>query len=171
LESKTTRVRDTSLSATEVEMALKWIVHFIGDIHQPLHDEATNVGGNTVNVTFDGTATNLHHIWDSNMAEKLIGGYSLTDAASWAKTLTTRITSGAYASEASGWLHGISLEDPVTSAMDWATDANSFVCSTVLKDGIDGVEGKELGGGYYDTAIPVVELQVAKGISPSYPLR
>lgn len=44
-------------------MALKWIIHFLGDIHQPLHDEALEVGGNGIDVTYDGESTNLHHIW------------------------------------------------------------------------------------------------------------
>ena len=37
-------------------------IQFIGDIHQPLHDEKLDVGGNDIDVTFDGTSTNLHHI-------------------------------------------------------------------------------------------------------------
>lgn len=43
------------------------IIQFIGDIHQPLHDEALDVGGNTVPVTFDGTSTNLHAVWDTSI--------------------------------------------------------------------------------------------------------
>jgi hypothetical protein len=35
---------------------------FVGDIHQPLHDENLEYGGNDIDVTFDGTSTNLHHI-------------------------------------------------------------------------------------------------------------
>ena len=37
---QTSRVTDSPLSSTEVTKALKWIIHFAGDIHQPLHDEA-----------------------------------------------------------------------------------------------------------------------------------
>lgn len=39
----------------------------MGDIHQPLHDEALDVGGNSILVKFGGVVTNLHHVWDSNM--------------------------------------------------------------------------------------------------------
>lgn len=53
----TTRVQSTSLSDTEVNYALRFLVHFIGDITQPLHDEAYEVGGNDVDVTFNGTDT------------------------------------------------------------------------------------------------------------------
>ncbi|KAF2490279.1 nuclease PA3 [Lophium mytilinum] len=162
IQNYTSRVVDDSLSTTERQMALKWIIHFIGDIHQPLHDEALDVGGNTIDVTFEGTDTNLHHIWDSNIPEKLIGGYSLTLASSWAKTLTAEIKTGDYKSEASGWLDGISLDDPVTTSMSWATEANAYVCSTVLKGGVSAVSGKELDGSYYTAAIPVVELQIAR---------
>lgn len=37
-------------------------IQFIGDIHQPLHDEGLDLGGNEIDVTFDGSSTNLHHI-------------------------------------------------------------------------------------------------------------
>lgn len=53
----TTRVQSSSLSDQEVNYALRFLVHFIGDITQPLHDEAYEVGGNDVDVTFDSTDT------------------------------------------------------------------------------------------------------------------
>ncbi|KAF1983406.1 S1/P1 nuclease [Aulographum hederae CBS 113979] len=162
INNYTTRVQDTSLPATERLNALKFIVHFVGDIHQPLHDEAINIGGNTINVTFDGEDTNLHHIWDTNMPEKLIGGYSMSDAQTWASDLTGEIDNGSYSGEKAKWLSGIDLSDAVSSSMTWARDANSYVCSTVIPDGVDGVEGKELDGAYYDSSITVIELQVAK---------
>ena len=37
-------------------------IQFIGDIHQPLHDENLDIGGNDIDVTFDGTSTNLHAV-------------------------------------------------------------------------------------------------------------
>ena len=113
----------------------------------------------------DGTSTNLHHIWDTNMPEKLVGGYTLTDASSWASDLTTQIKTGTYKSQKDSWLSGIDLSDPVTTSMGWASDSNAFVCSTALKGGVSAVSGKELDGSYYSTAIPVIELQIAKGNS------
>jgi hypothetical protein len=48
--------------------ALKFVVHFIGDLHQPLHGgERHDKGGNDVKVTFNGKATNLHALWDSGL--------------------------------------------------------------------------------------------------------
>jgi S1/P1 Nuclease len=97
------------------------------------------------------------------MPEKLIGGYALSDALSWAKTLTTAIKTGTYKSAASGWLKGIDVTDPKTSSMAWATDANAYVCTTVLKGGISAVENKECDGAYYTDSIPVIKTQIAKG--------
>ncbi|KAF2659028.1 S1/P1 nuclease [Lophiostoma macrostomum CBS 122681] len=158
----TTRLQTTNLSATERQKALKWVIHFLGDIHQPLHVENLEIGGNGINVTFDGTATNLHHIWDSNMAEKLIGGYSLEDARTWAGELVQEIETGKWKNQSAGWLTGLDVRNGVDSAMVWATDANSYVCTTVIPQGEAGVEGKELDGAYYDAAIPVIQLQIAK---------
>ncbi|MCW8807027.1 MAG: S1/P1 nuclease [Rhodanobacter sp.] len=46
--------------------ALKFVVHLVADIHQPLHAGYRNdKGGNTYQVQFDGQGTNLHKVWDS----------------------------------------------------------------------------------------------------------
>lgn len=143
--------------------ALEFLVHFLGDITQPLHDEALEVGGNDIDVTFDGESTNLHHIWDTNMLEKLVGGGTITDAHSWATKLTTEIKSGDYSSQKSSWIQGSSLSDVQGSALTWASDANKFVCSTALKGGESAVEKGDLGGDYYEAAIPIFTEQIAKG--------
>ncbi|KAK5011502.1 hypothetical protein LTR39_004506, partial [Cryomyces antarcticus] len=159
----TIRVQETRrLAPLQVNYALRWIVHFIGDIHQPLHDEAIDVGGNTIPVLFDNAKTNLHHIWDTNMPEKLIGGYTLADAEGWAANLTAAIQHGEYKKLRAGWLKGIDIKDPVGSAMVWARDTNAFVCSTVLSDGVAAVNGTQLDGPYYDKSVPVIKLQIAK---------
>ncbi len=57
--------------------ALKYVVHFIGDLHQPLHaGERGDKGGNNVKVTFQGRLTNLHALWDSG----LLRAFGQTDA-------------------------------------------------------------------------------------------
>ena len=46
--------------------ALKFVVHFVGDLHRSLHDEDNgDRGGNTRHVTFDGKPDNLHWVWDT----------------------------------------------------------------------------------------------------------
>jgi nuclease S1 len=48
--------------------ALKFVVHFVGDIHQPLHaGYRDDAGGNTYQVQFQGQGTNLHRVWDSGL--------------------------------------------------------------------------------------------------------
>lgn len=135
---------------------------FIGDIHQPLHDEGLDRGGNSINVTFDGKITNLHHVWDTNMPEKLVGGYSLAFAEEWAKTLTAAIKTGIYKDQAAAWLEGIDLSDPVPTSLLWATESNALVCSAVLPDGVEAVEDQELDGDYYESNVPVIQFQIAK---------
>lgn len=46
--------------------ALKFVVHFVGDLHQPLHaGYRDDKGGNTYQVQFNGKGSNLHKVWDS----------------------------------------------------------------------------------------------------------
>lgn len=48
--------------------ALKYVVHLVGDAHQPLHaGRALDKGGNTYQIHAWGRGTNLHALWDSGM--------------------------------------------------------------------------------------------------------
>ena len=48
--------------------ALSFVVHLVGDLHQPLHvGRSEDRGGNTITVRFDGEETNLHRLWDSGL--------------------------------------------------------------------------------------------------------
>lgn len=48
--------------------ALKFLVHFVGDAHQPLHaGDARDRGGNTIQIQLDGKGSNLHWLWDGEV--------------------------------------------------------------------------------------------------------
>jgi len=60
----------TEASTSDKGEALKFLVHFIGDAHQPMHvSRAEDKGGNTIQVRFDGIGTNLHALWDSKLID------------------------------------------------------------------------------------------------------
>lgn len=49
-------------------LALKILVHCVGDLHQPMHiGHASDLGGNKVKVRFFDRDTNLHSIWDGSI--------------------------------------------------------------------------------------------------------
>ena len=59
---------DRSQSDAARRDALKFVVHFVGDVHQPLHSGSRDdKGGNTFQVQFNGKGSNLHKVWDSGM--------------------------------------------------------------------------------------------------------
>ena len=54
---------------TEIQN-LKFLVHLVGDIHQPLHVGCCDdQGGNKVQVKWFGGNSNLHRVWDSDMID------------------------------------------------------------------------------------------------------
>jgi hypothetical protein len=69
------RLGDTSLPVTERAMALKFLVHLIGDVHQPFHALGDDRGGNNIRVSFLGSSQcgtftcNLHGVWDDQIIE------------------------------------------------------------------------------------------------------
>ena len=56
---------DVARPLAERREALKFLVHFVADVHQPLHAAfADDLGGNRHQLQFDGQGTNLHAVWD-----------------------------------------------------------------------------------------------------------
>ena len=48
--------------------ALKFLVHFVGDVHQPLHlGNLKDRGGGTLRFLYKGEATSLHYLWDGGV--------------------------------------------------------------------------------------------------------
>ncbi|KAI0659348.1 phospholipase C/P1 nuclease domain-containing protein [Cubamyces menziesii] len=62
-------------SPDAAEEALKFLVHFMGEMHQPLHISGRE-RGNGVRVTWSGEATNLHWVWDGLLTERAINATS-----------------------------------------------------------------------------------------------
>jgi len=63
-------LRDGQATRPAKQEALRFLVHFVGDVHQPLHvGRRDDRGGNTVKVTLFGEETNLHSVWDTGLVE------------------------------------------------------------------------------------------------------
>ena len=59
-----------SASKDDKRFYLKLLVHFIGDLHQPLHlGKKSDRGGNDIKIKWFGKISNLHRIWDSDMID------------------------------------------------------------------------------------------------------
>ena len=84
----TTRLLTTLLSTADRQIAAKMLVHFLGDIGQPLYYENLDVGGNDINVTYSGSLTNLYSVWDTKILEHISGGSTKAIAKTWAANLT-----------------------------------------------------------------------------------
>lgn len=51
-------------------LALKILVHLVGDMHQPMHmGHLSDLGGNRKKVKYFGRDTNLHSVWDGSLVE------------------------------------------------------------------------------------------------------
>lgn len=60
------QLRDKETPHERRVLALKWLVHLVGDLHQPLHvGRSCDRGGNSVEVLWFDKKTNLHKVWDS----------------------------------------------------------------------------------------------------------
>ena len=78
---------DRSVPTRERLMALAFLVHFVGDLHQPMHaGDHGDLGGNRVAANYGvvGGRANLHGIWDGWLAERAISTPPAGPNAIWA---------------------------------------------------------------------------------------
>ena len=160
IANHTARVNDRRLEYWERAQALRFVLHWFGDVVQPLHTENLDRGGNEHVVTYAGRKTNLHSVWDTAMPRGIVEG-----KAWWERGMNDTTAAWLWASELSGVLEGGEEEKVCTSdagkcALGWAEEANKWVCDFVMKD-LDQVE--DLAGEYFDGAVPIIEGQIRKG--------
>jgi len=129
--------------------ALKFLVHFVGDIHQPLHCAERNKdkGGNARLVFFldRPQATNLHSVWDTAI---LLNHKGSVRNADYAEKLNAAIKP----QRAAEWAKG--------TTVDWANEAHDLAVSVVYKDvPADGPPPK-LNQAYVDAAGAVIDQQL-----------
>ena len=74
-------LKDPQKTTEEKRVALKFLIHLVGDVHQPLHvGHAEDKGGNDIKVTWRSKdETNLHSVWDSALIE--YPGFTFTEMA------------------------------------------------------------------------------------------
>jgi hypothetical protein len=71
-------IKDAKSSRADKVFYLKFLVHLVGDLHQPMHvGRLEDKGGNDIQVQWFGRGSNLHRVWDSNMIDDY--GMSFTE--------------------------------------------------------------------------------------------
>jgi hypothetical protein len=97
IEEFAAELHNPATAAAEKLLALKFVLHFVGDLHQPLHaSDHDDKGGNCVGLdpSPDGKAKNLHAFWDTTVvealgaspdaiADRLDGSMSASDRRAW----------------------------------------------------------------------------------------
>ena len=123
ITSQLSILKDKNAPAPKRAAALRFVIHFVGDLHQPLHASTNNDrGGNCVPVKYftrnpherkNSYTPNLHHVWDTEIPESQMLG---ADAAEFADTLDA-----AYESSFAAWQQGgMQLEAWVWESHDQA---------------------------------------------------
>jgi hypothetical protein len=94
IERFTAVLRDDSATPAQKSEALKFVIHFIEDLHQPLHvSYAKDRGGNMISLSFMGKpGANLHRVWDTDLIEQRLKDRQIQDWMAWAVELRDRVT-------------------------------------------------------------------------------
>lgn len=164
--------------------ALRFLIHFVGDLHQPLHATTNNdEGGNCVPVAFfaelpqlrnsdtEGYAPNLHGVWDSNIVERMTGGKTVQQVADEfdrdvaqdiPKWMRDRLDVEGWAWEGSRLAKAVvygklPVAIPVEAPVVTSSCADDDHISTRMLN-----LNEQIGQPYQDAAAPVVKQQVAK---------
>jgi hypothetical protein len=137
----TVLLRSDTVSFEHKAIYLRFLIHLVGDLHQPLHvGRGDDKGGNDFQVTWFKKGTNLHRVWDSEMIEQV--GLSYTE-------LTNSLD---HVGEAS-----IAFMQGGTPA-DWAQEAVRY-----RKEVYSVERGAEMGYDYQYKNWPRVQQQLTKG--------
>jgi hypothetical protein len=133
---------DTNASRDDRIEALKFLVHFVGDVHQPMHAIGEAAGGNGIAVTEFGSTQcgrhpcNLHGAWDTGLIEH----------------------TGMGRDEFVGHLEKLISDEHLTasgSPEDWANESHGEAQSAWLSD------GTQIDNDYYRKEIKVVDRRLA----------
>jgi hypothetical protein len=63
-------LKDQKSSPAQQKMALRVLIHLVGDLHQPMHTaRKEDLGGNKVYLTWFGARSNLHKVWDESIVD------------------------------------------------------------------------------------------------------
>ncbi len=146
---------DRKLPLRDRIQALLWLVHFMGDLHQPLHaGDRSDRGGNDVLAAYGaiaGKRTNLHAIWDGLLADRAI-----STPPGGAAGILSQVPPAERAGMAAGTVE------------DWARESWQVAHDTVYASALGDPCGPKPVRAMLDDAkiaalIPPLRLQVARG--------
>jgi len=152
---------DNSSSQQLISDAIRFVVHFLGDIHQPLHvGWTTDDGGNEIKVEegfLDNKQTELHAVWDSGIIDRIFqdGGYS--DWSGYEKVLAKDLPSDScFSSTTPAGLK--------TCVEQMAQESLTLACQDAYRDetGKLVTQGEVLDEKYYTTRKTIVASQLQK---------
>ena len=83
ISNYTMRAMDIDRPVSERAEALKFLIHFVADIHQPLHlGFEDDSGGARIGLHYPEEHT-LHQVWDSHLVENMINRFASPDSTTW----------------------------------------------------------------------------------------
>jgi hypothetical protein len=135
-------LKDKKSSKSDVIFHLKMLVHFVGDLHQPLHvGRGEDKGGNDIQVRWFKDGSNLHRVWDSDMIDYY--GMSYTELS----VNETNLSKNQIKAIQSG------------SIVDWVYESQKLAQQVYESANV----GEKLGYKYMYDYFPIVRSQLQKG--------
>jgi hypothetical protein len=139
---------DPNAPRLQRQEALKFLVHFVQDMHQPVHvGHRDDRGGNDLQVQFFDQGSNLHRVWDSGLID-----HAKKSEAEWVDVLSKSITP----EQAATWSKG--------GPPDWANESLEIARLAYLNPpgNAELKKGAKLGQAYQDAYLPMAERRLAQ---------
>lgn len=146
--------------------ALKWVVHFVGDVHQPLHaEDDDDKGGNTVQLQFFGRGSNLHAVWDGGVlrhALNLVPGPNYSFDHALVQVDAMQLDASISAADRAAWSAIGGLTQLYTQSVAWAGESHRLARDVAYAH-LDGRNQAPWSQRYQDVAWPVVRTRLQQG--------
>lgn len=137
-------LKNSKSTAAQKKLALRMLIHLVGDLHQPMHTaRKEDLGGNKIFVTWFGEKSNLHRVWDEGLIDfqqlsyteytKAINHPTSAEFISWQKTSLKECVFESY--QVCNQIYaGIKMDDKLSYKynFDWVATINQ----QLLKGGI-----------------------------------
>ncbi|KAH6567402.1 hypothetical protein BASA60_009040 [Batrachochytrium salamandrivorans] len=159
-------MESTSPDDPGAEDSMKYIIHYVSDVCQPLHTDGREKGGSLTKVRFGGKRWTLHRIWDTGIPEKRVRVDFQNNPVLYANYLIRSIKTGENKVPSESWTSNTPI-DAVNDignsmvAIDYTADSYELSCSVIWPEYKEHHENS-LSGQYYSDVIKTLDMQISK---------
>lgn len=142
-------------------VALLFLAHFMGDVHQPLHVGFTSdKGGNAIHVKWFGSKHNLHEVWDDEFFYHALKVMYKNNRTALVEEIADKLANE-WRGDVPSWTScSTSISNTFVCPSVYAAESVKAACKWAYRN---ATPGSLLDEAYFSSRFPLIQQQIAKG--------